>query len=77
MSKAELITEIRKLTPQERAEIRDMLDELDGERWLDGGELSPDQRQLLENRLEVLEKDSEAGSPWEEVKARIHAKLRS
>lgn len=77
MSKAELLSQLDKFTPEERAEIRAKLDELDGDRWLDNDELTPEQKRLLEARLEACEKNPEAGSSWEEVQARIHARLRS
>ena len=34
-------------------------------------ELTPEQKKILDERLEVLEKNPEDGSPWKEVKQRI------
>jgi len=38
MSKAEILSELPKLSPAERLEIRLQLARLDGEAWLDAGE---------------------------------------
>lgn len=78
MSTAEILAELPRLSPAERAQIRNKVDELatygaDG--WLDG-ELTEADKRLLETRLAGCRKDPGAGSSWEEVEARIHAQLR-
>ena len=74
MSKAEILTELSKLTPAERQEIRLKLARLDGEEWLEGTEpLIDAEKALLDARLAAYEKDPDAGSSWEEVEARIRA----
>jgi putative addiction module component (TIGR02574 family) len=39
-------------------------------------ELTPDDRQLLDERLKAREQNPSAGSPWEEVYARITSRQR-
>ncbi|HVT88321.1 MAG TPA: hypothetical protein VHD56_05680 [Tepidisphaeraceae bacterium] len=76
MSKTEIIAELPKLSPAELAEVQAKLDELAGEVWLDDGELSDGDKSKLDAALHEYSKDSNAGSSWEEVEARIRAKLR-
>jgi putative addiction module component (TIGR02574 family) len=76
MSKAEIIAELARLTPQDRAEVQDRLDELAGDAWLDRGELTDQDKQLLDAELAEYERSPDAGSSWDQVKARIQAKLR-
>lgn len=76
MSKAEILSELPKLTADELAEIQAKLDELAGAAWLDGDELTPDERTALDGTLAAYHKDPDSGSSWQEVEARIEAKLR-
>ena len=75
MSKTEILTELPKLTPAELVEIQTKLDELVGEVWIDGGELTDADKATLNNALIEYQKNPDAGSSWEEVEARIRAKL--
>ena len=76
MSKAEIVAELPKLTPAEREEIRRKLAELDGKDWLDEDDpLTDGEKALLEARLAAYEKDPDVGSSWEQVEARIRARL--
>ena len=75
MSKAEILEALPKLSPEERWEIRAKLKELDGEEWLDHGELSQEEKAILETRLDEYDRHPEAGSSWDEAKARIRAGL--
>ncbi len=77
MSKAEILAELPSLSAEDRAEIRAKLDELAGDVWLDGGELSEEDKRALDEELAEYEKSPDAGSSLDEVMARIHAKLRS
>ena len=77
MGKAEIIAELARLSPEERAEIQAKLDELAGDEWQDGGELSNSDKRALDKALKAYEKSPDAGSPWDEVEARLRAKLRS
>ena len=76
MSKAEILAELPKLTMEELAEVQTRLDELAGEAWLDGGELSEADKSALDATLADYQKTPDAGSSWQEVEARIRAKLR-
>ena len=75
MSKAEILEQLPKLTPEEREEIRMKLAELNREEWMDDGELSAEEKRLLDQRLADYEKNPDAGSSWEEVEARIRTRL--
>lgn len=75
MGKAEIIAELPKLRLEELAEVQAKLDELAGEIWLDDGELSDTDIAALDAALVDYQKNPDAGCPWEEVKARIQAKL--
>lgn len=76
MSKAEILSELPKLTPDERREIRLMLAKLDADAWLAAEEpLTDAERALLDARLDAYERDPDAGSSWSEVEARIRARL--
>ena len=72
MSKAEVLEELPRLTPQELAEVQAKLDELTGDVWIDRGELS-----AFDAALADYEKNPDAGSSWSDVKARIAGKLRA
>ena len=79
MSKAEILQELPKLKPEERQEIRAKLNELDDaseQSWLDDGGLTPAEKAFLDARLAECAKDPQLGSSWEEVEARLLAKLR-
>ena len=72
MIKVEILEALPKLTAEERREIRAKLNELDGEAWFDNGELS--ERGKRDNRS-APDRNPEAGSSWEEAKARVLAGL--
>ncbi|PYS70963.1 MAG: hypothetical protein DMF69_11915 [Acidobacteria bacterium] len=76
MSKAEILEELPKLTPQDRDEIRLKLAEIDGDHWLDDDDpLTDDQKALIEARIEEHERNPETAIPWEEFKARLNRRL--
>lgn len=78
MSTAEILRELSKLKPEERSVVRAKLNELDGvagEVWVKG-ELTDEEKAMLEARLAEYEKNPEAGSSWEEVEARLRMQLR-
>ena len=76
MSKTEIIAELPHLSAEDLAEVQAKLDELAGDAWRDRGELSDKEKQILDASLAEYEKSPNDGSPWEDVKARIQAKLR-
>ena len=70
MSKAEILAELPKLSPGELREVLDRLLELhDG--WLDDGELTQEEKALIEDRLAEHAANPELAIPWEQVKARL------
>ncbi len=71
MSKVDILAELPKLTPAERQEVRLKLARLDGDEWLDA------EKALLDARLAAYEKDPDVRSSWEEVEARIRARLKA
>ena len=76
MSKADILEELPKLTPEERDEIRLKLAELDGDRWLDEDDpLTDDEKALIEARIEAHERNPESAIPWDEFRARLNRRL--
>jgi putative addiction module component (TIGR02574 family) len=76
MSKAEILAELPKLTPAEREEIQVRLDQLAGMGWLDGGELTDEEKQLLDSRLDECERNPSSFIPWRQAKAQILASFK-
>src|SRR5260370_39389368 len=76
MSREEIIAELPKLKPEERQEVRLRLAELDGENWLDEGELTDAEKALIEERFLDFEANPQTSIPWEEAKARLIASLK-
>jgi hypothetical protein len=75
MIKAEILEALPKLSPEERREIRAKLNELDDEEWFDNGELSEQEKAIIEARLDEYDRNAGVGSSWEEAKARILGRL--
>ena len=77
MSKAEILEELPKLSPAERREIRARLYELDpaADDWDDDGELTDEEKHLIEARLAEHERNPETAIPWEEFDARLKARF--
>jgi len=76
MSKAEILAELPHLQPADLAEVQARLDELAGEAWLDHSQLSESDRNALDAALAEYRNNPDAGSSWEQVKARIKRRLR-
>ena len=76
MSKTEILAELARLSPEDLAEVQAKLDELAGESWQDRGELTDADKSALNAELSEYQKNPDAGSPWDEVKARVQSKLR-
>jgi Putative addiction module component len=68
MIKAEILEALPKLNAEERREIRAKLNELDSETWFDNGELSEQEKAIIEARLDEYDRNPEVGCSWEEVK---------
>jgi putative addiction module component (TIGR02574 family) len=76
MSTVEILEELPKLTAEDRQAIRQKLNEIDGDGWLDGDDpLTDAEKALLEVRLAAYEREPDAGSSWEEVETRIQRRL--
>ena len=76
MSKIEILEELPKLTAEERQEIRLRMAELDQDDWLDDGELTDEEKTLIDARLDACERNAGAFIPWEQAKARIAVGLK-
>lgn len=76
MSKIEILTELPKLTPEERQEVRELLAQIDGTDWLDDGELTDEEKALIDARIDECERNPLSFLPWDEAKARINASLK-
>jgi hypothetical protein len=75
MSKTEILAELSNLQPAELAEVQARLDELAGDAWLDGGELTKADKKALDAALAEYQANPDAGSSWPEVRSRIEKKL--
>lgn len=76
MSKAEILAELTRLTPQDREEVRLRLAELDKDDWLDEGTLTDREKALIEERFRDLEASPHSSIPWADAKARLMAPFR-
>lgn len=65
MSKTEILTELPKLTPEERQEVREVLAEIDGTDWLDDGELTHKEQEAPKRRRHPITMEN---SPEETMK---------
>jgi putative addiction module component (TIGR02574 family) len=70
MSKAQIIDELPKLSPEERRDIVEKIHELDHNGWL-AEDLSPEEIALIEQRLADHRKNPNAAVPWAEADARL------
>jgi putative addiction module component (TIGR02574 family) len=70
MSKAEILEELARLTPEERREVVAKARELEGDQWIDP-DLTEDEKRLLDAELEEYKKHPDAGSTWDEMENRI------
>ncbi|HEY2587597.1 MAG TPA: hypothetical protein VGI81_17760 [Tepidisphaeraceae bacterium] len=76
MGKSEIIAQLPHLSPEDLAEVQAKLDELAGDAWQDRGELSDADKHALDEAIAAYEASPDAGSTWDEVKARVQARLR-
>lgn len=66
--------ELPKLSPEQRDLLRIRLAELAGDEWMDDGELSPDEKRLIEERLAEHERNPEAAIPLSVMEAKLKAR---
>jgi len=67
MTKADILTELPKLKPEERMQIFQRLCELQEDDILQGvGPISAEKK-LLDEALSAFQRDGERGTPWREV----------
>ncbi len=74
MSFNELMAELPKMTPEQRDLIRIKLAELEGEEWMDDGELTPAQKIIIEERIAEHERNPAAAIAWEVMEAKLKAR---
>ncbi len=77
MSKSEILTAVTKLSSADRRELMEKLLELEADDWLDSGDLTDEERALIETRLAAHRKNPDAAVPWEDVEARLVERLGS
>jgi len=70
VSKSEILEELPKLKADERREIFERICEMEEMDLLNGGP-SAEEKELLNRELEAYRANPDAGSSWEEVKARL------
>jgi hypothetical protein len=76
MSKTEIIAELPHLSLEDLAEVQAKLDELTGETWHPQADLTDTDKSALNAALTEYQKNPDAGSPWDQVKARVQSQLR-
>jgi putative addiction module component (TIGR02574 family) len=76
MSKTEILEELPRLTPAERHEILVRLTELDSDLWLDHDDpLTPEDKALIEARMDAHEREPETVIPWDDFKANLRRRI--
>jgi hypothetical protein len=71
MSKAEILSELPKLQPEERMQVFEKLCELQEDDLLRGVGPTAAERKLLDEALAEFERDGDPGVPWREVLRRV------
>lgn len=71
MSFKEVLAELPRLSPAERQELRARLADLEGDGWMDDGELTPEEKALIEERLAEHERNPGAAIPWAVMEAKL------
>ena len=74
MSKAEILSELPKLKPEERREVLESLWDLEERDLLNGIGPSADEKALLNREHDDFEKNPDVGAPWSETKARLRSR---
>ncbi len=76
MGSAEIIAALPTLSAEERSQIQAKLDELAANAWQDRGELSDAEKSALDASINAYEQSPDAGSAWDDVKARVQSKFK-
>ncbi len=71
MSKAELLEEFAKLTPDERVELWDALWTLEERDLLGASTPTAEEKTVLDQEMDDYRNNPHAGSSWAEVKSRL------
>lgn len=74
MSKAELFQQLETLSPSDLDEVMERITILRFAQEHD--ELTPYEREILEERISQFEKDGDKGEPYEVVRTRLRAALK-
>lgn len=74
MSFHELLAELPSLTAEQRQLLRARLSELEGDGWMDDGELSVEEKRIIEERLAEHERNPEGVIPWAVAEAKLKAR---
>jgi hypothetical protein len=78
MGRNEILKQLSKLSAADRRAIRVKLNELDGitdEDWDDDGELTEDERRLIEERIAAQKKNPAGSIPWAKAEARLNKRF--
>ena len=67
MSKTQILEELPRLTVSDRSQLFTRLAELHEADLLDGGALTPAERQALDEAFAEFEQDRSPGEPWRDV----------
>ena len=71
MSKSAILDELPTLTAEDRQEIRLRMAELDHDDWLDDGELTAEDKKLIEQRVLDFERNPGVSISWAVAETRL------
>jgi putative addiction module component (TIGR02574 family) len=71
MSKLEILAELPKLESADRREILDRIWEMEEQDLISGNDATAEEKALLDRESDEYRRNPEAGSPWNQVEARI------
>jgi putative addiction module component (TIGR02574 family) len=75
MNKSEILKELPNLTREERREIISKVHEIDGDDWMDEGELTEEEKVLIESRISDHEKNPSSALSWQEFERRLNSRI--
>ena len=75
MSKADVLSELPRLTRAELVEVQAKLDELIGDGWEPDADLADADKAALDVALRAYGQDPNGGSSWQDVEARLRARF--